>query len=216
MRLASRVPGRGPKAPRSHHTPSTRVALLSLSLSPQHPPLVFEASENTMTRPPKSPPSVETGPPSSRAPPKRHPREKASRPLTIDERFRAERQKESARDRQCQGLNYSRPRRKDESRDPPSTGPPFVLPYTPHKHHTLALSHSLHPTAARLSTTTRQERRSSGTQNHSFKVYRPSVRCGPSREAGPPFTFKISMLHVFCGSHGFTHFAALFIDPRAE
>ena len=94
-----------------------------------------------MTRPPKSPPSVETGPPSSRAPPKRHPREKASRPLTIDERFRAERQKESARDRQCQGLNYSRPRRKDESRDPPSTGPPFVLPYTPHK--TPHLSHSL-------------------------------------------------------------------------
>ena len=214
MRLASRVPGRGPKVPRSHHAPATRVALLSLS--PQHPPLVFEASENTMTRPPKSPPSVETGPHSSRAPPKRHPREKASRPLPSTSAFGQREKKESARDRQCQGLNYSRPRRKDESRDPPSTGPPFVLPYTPHKHHTLALSHSLHPTAARLSTTTRQERRSSGTQNHSFKVYRPSVRCGPSREAGPPFTFKISMLHVFCGSHGFTHFAALFIDPRAE
>ena len=47
-------------------------------------------------------------------------------------------------------------------------------------------------------------------------INRPSVRCGPSREAGPPFTFKISMLHVFCGSHGFRHFAALFIDSRAE
>ena len=216
MRLASRVPGRGPKSPaRTTHPQRESQSPLSLSLSPQHPPLVFEASENTMTRPPKSPPSVETGPPSSRAPPKRHPREKASRPLPSTSAF-GQREKESARDRQCQGLNYSRPRRKDESRDPPSTGPPFVLPYTPHKHHTLALSHSLHPTAARLSTTTRQERRSSGTQNHSFKVYRPSVRCGPSREAGPPFTFKISMLHVFCGSHGFTHFAALFIDPRAE
>ena len=216
MRLASRVPGRGPKSPaRTTHPQRESHSSLSLSLSPQHPPLVFEASENTMTRPPKSPPSVETGPPSSRAPPKRHPREKASRPLPSTSAFE-QREKESARDRQCQGLNYSRPRRKDESRDPPSTGPPFVLPYTPHKHHTLALSHSLHPTAARLSTTTRQERRSSGTQNHSFKVYRPSVRCGPSREAGPPFTFKISMLHVFCGSHGFTHFAALFIDPRAE
>ena len=216
MRLASRVPGRGPKSPaRTTHPQRESHSSLSLSLSPQHPPLVFEASENTMTRPPKSPPSVETGPPSSRAPPKRHPREKASRPLPSTSAFE-QREKESARDRQCQGLNYSRPRRKDESRDPPSTGPPFVLPYTPHKHHTLTRSHSLHPTAARLSTTTRQERRSSGTQNHSFKVYRPSVRCGPSREAGPPFTFKISMLHVFCGSHGFTHFAALFIDPRAE
>lgn len=38
----------------------------------------------------------------------------------------------------------------------------------------------------------------------------------PEREAGPPFTFKISMLHVFCSSHGLAHFAALFIDPRAK
>lgn len=51
---------------------------------------------------------------------------------------------------------------------------------------------------------------------HVHIINRPSVRCGPSREAGPPFTFKISMLHVFCGSHGFRHFAALFIDSRAE
>ncbi len=134
---ASRIAGARQRTKGPPLAPRTRDASRTpLSLSPQHPPLVFEASENTMTRPPKSPPSVETGPLSSRAPPKRHPREKASRPLTIDERFRAERQKESARDRQCQGLNYSRPRRKDESRDPPSTGPPFVLPYTPHKHHT--------------------------------------------------------------------------------
>ena len=56
-----------------------------------------------------------------------------------------------------------------------------------------------------------------GDQNTRFKYFdRPSVRCGPSSEAGPPFTFKISMLHEFCGSHGFAHFAALFIDPRAE
>lgn len=141
---ASRIAGARQRTKGPPLAPRTRDASRTpLSLSPQHPPLVFEASENTMTRPPKSPPSVETGPLSSRAPPKRHPREKASRPLTIDERFRAERQKESARDRQCQGLNYSRPRRKDESRDPPSTGPPFVLPYTPHKHHTLALSLTL-------------------------------------------------------------------------
>ena len=141
MRLASRVPGRGPKSPaRTTHPQRESHSSLSLSLSPQHPPLVFEASENTMTRPPKSPPSVETGPHSSRAPPKRHPDRKASRPLPSTSAF-GQREKESARDRQCQGLNYSRPRRKDESRDPPSTGPPFVLPYTPHK--TPHLSHSL-------------------------------------------------------------------------
>ncbi|KKZ05331.1 hypothetical protein YC68_23620, partial [Vibrio parahaemolyticus] len=47
-------------------------------------------------------------------------------------------------------------------------------------------------------------------------IIRPTLsQMWPEREAGPPFTFKISMLHVFCSSHGLAHFAALFIDPRA-
>lgn len=47
--------------------------------------------------------------------------------------------------------------------------------------------------------------------------YQPTLsQMWPEREAGPPFTFKISMLHVFCSSHGLAHFAALFIDPRAK
>ena len=48
-------------------------------------------------------------------------------------------------------------------------------------------------------------------------INRPTLsQMWPEREAGPPFTFKISMLHVFCSSHGLAHFAALFIDPRAK
>ena len=48
-------------------------------------------------------------------------------------------------------------------------------------------------------------------------IIRPTLsQMWPEREAGPPFTFKISMLHVFCSSHGLAHFAALFIDPRAK
>ena len=169
-----------------------------------------------MTRPPKSPPSVETGPPSSRAPPKRHPERRPAGPS----HRRALSGRETKRERARQAVSGSQllaaPAKRRVSR-PALHRTPFRPPlHTAQTPHSRTLSHSLHPTAARLSTTTRQERRSSGTQNHSFKVYRPSVRCGPSREAGPPFTFKISMLHVFCGSHGFTHFAALFIDPRAE
>lgn len=48
-------------------------------------------------------------------------------------------------------------------------------------------------------------------------IFQPTLsQMWPEREAGPPFAFKISMLHVFCSSHGLTHFAALFIDPRAK
>jgi hypothetical protein len=54
------------------------------------------------------------------------------------------------------------------------------------------------------------------TNSPSF-IIRPTLsQMWPEREAGPPFTFKISMLHVFCSSHGLAHFAALFIDPRAK
>lgn len=49
-----------------------------------------------------------------------------------------------------------------------------------------------------------------------FKFQPTLSQMWPEREAGPPFAFKISMLHVFCSSHGLTHFAALFIDPRAK
>lgn len=48
-------------------------------------------------------------------------------------------------------------------------------------------------------------------------IFQPTLsQMWPEHEAGPPFAFKISMLHVFCSSHGLTHFAALFIDPRAK
>lgn len=56
-----------------------------------------------------------------------------------------------------------------------------------------------------------------GIKQHLYSfIIRPTLsQMWPEREAGPPFTFKISMLHVFCSSHGLAHFAALFIDPRA-
>lgn len=53
------------------------------------------------------------------------------------------------------------------------------------------------------------------TRALSFNIQPTLSQMWPEREAGPPFTFKISMLHVFCSSHGLAHFAALFIDPRA-
>jgi hypothetical protein len=60
-------------------------------------------------------------------------------------------------------------------------------------------------------------KRSKSQQHLLFVHHRPTLsQMWPEREAGPPFAFKISMLHVFCSSHGLAHFAALFIDPRAK
>ena len=90
-------------------------------------------------------------------------------------------------------------------------------PVPQHKHAHTSVVTQRQCARARADRRTPLKRDPPGDQNTRFKYFdRPSVRCGPSSEAGPPFTFKISMLHEFCGSHGFAHFAALFIDPRAE
>ena len=141
MRLASRVPGRGPKSPaRTTHPQRESHSSLSLSLSPQHPPLVFEASENTMTRPPKSPPSVETGPPSSRAPPKRHPREKASRPLPSTSAFG---QRDKKRARETGSVRVSTTRGPGEKTSLATRPPPDPLSSSPTHRTNTTLSHSL-------------------------------------------------------------------------
>ena len=46
--------------------------------------------------------------------------------------------------------------------------------------------------------------------------HRPSDRRGPGSDPGPQCAFEMSMFNVFCNSHYFSHFAAFFIDPRAE
>ena len=146
MRLASRVPGRGPQSPPL--APHTRDA--SRSLPPTPTPLVFKASENTMTRPPenrrhRSRPRTRT--PSRAATAKQHPERKASRGPSHRRALSGERDRENrhARDRQCQGLNYSRgPRQRRVSR-PTSTGPPLSSSPTHRTHHTRTHTLSISP-----------------------------------------------------------------------
>ena len=211
MRLASRVPGRGPQSPPL--APHTRDA--SRSLPPTPTPLVFEASENTMTRPPenrrhRSRPRTRT--PSRAATAKQHPERKASRGPSHRRALSGERDRENrhARDRQCQGLNYSRgPRQRRVSR-PTSTGPPLSSSPTHRTHHTRTHTHSLspHPTAARLSTTTPTgTRRSSGTQNHSFKSIPTLSQMWPEprgwaaiyvQDIDAPCVLRFAWIHALC------------------